>query len=184
MTDVPTRRTVLATLGSGAVALAGSGAATAHGDDHDSGDNPQPQDVIAEVRRATAQYQDVDVARQDGYMQASPCESNPNGEGAMGMHFANVPLDGTVTETEPEVLLYEPKGGESDPDLVGVEYVVPASEVSERPSLFGEDFHGPHDVGAPWGSQYDLHVWCWRANPNGLFASFNPNVSCPDSNHE
>ena len=25
---------------------------------------------------------------------------------------------------------------------------------------------------------YDRHVWLYRDNPNGLFAQFNPNVSC------
>ena len=25
---------------------------------------------------------------------------------------------------------------------------------------------------------YDLHVWVWQANPAGIFAPFNPNVSC------
>lgn len=180
MQELPTRRAVLATIGSGAVVLTGSGIATAHGGDGHDGGQKQQND-IAEVRRATAQYQDIDNARADGYVQASPCESNPNGDGAMGMHFVNPDLiDGSVEVTNPEALLYEPQGGEADPDLVGVEYVVPANAVSEAPSLFGEEFHGPHDVGAPWGPQYDLHVWCWRANPNGIFTPFNPNVECPD----
>ena len=25
---------------------------------------------------------------------------------------------------------------------------------------------------------YDLHVWLYRDNPSGMFAQFNPNVSC------
>jgi hypothetical protein len=25
---------------------------------------------------------------------------------------------------------------------------------------------------------YDRHVWLFRENPNGVFAQFNPNVSC------
>jgi hypothetical protein len=25
---------------------------------------------------------------------------------------------------------------------------------------------------------YDLHVWIWKANPSGLFAPFNPALSC------
>lgn len=118
-----------------------------------------------------------------GYVRASPCESNQEGEGAMGAHFMNGELlDGKVSADQPEALLYElqPNDGWG---LVGVEYVVPAAAVDEVPSLFGEEFHGPTNVGAPWGLQYDLHVWCWRANLNGIFAPFDPNVSCPDSDH-
>jgi hypothetical protein len=29
---------------------------------------------------------------------------------------------------------------------------------------------------------YDLHVWLYRDNPNGMFAQFNPNVSCAHGN--
>jgi hypothetical protein len=25
---------------------------------------------------------------------------------------------------------------------------------------------------------YDLHVWLWKHNPEGMFAQFNPRVSC------
>lgn len=34
-----------------------------------------------------------------------------------------------------------------------------------------------HSAGMPW--HYDLHVWLWRDNPNGLFVNWNPNVTCP-----
>jgi hypothetical protein len=26
---------------------------------------------------------------------------------------------------------------------------------------------------------YDLHVWLWQHNPSGLFAPWNPDVTCP-----
>jgi hypothetical protein len=25
---------------------------------------------------------------------------------------------------------------------------------------------------------YDQHIWLYRDNPNGMYAQFNPNVSC------
>lgn len=183
MIENPTRRTVLATLGSSAVVLGGSSAVAAHGggDDHGS-EQPTGQDAIAEVRQATAKYQDVDRARADGYVEVSHCETNPNGEGAMGIHFLKPPLrgDGEVTATEPEVLLYEPTrdGGY---DLVGVEYMANVADYDGHPELFGRKFDGPMPAHSPQGEEhYDLHLWCWRANPNGMFAPFNPNVSCPD----
>jgi hypothetical protein len=35
------------------------------------------------------------------------------------------------------------------------------------------------DVGQPAPTHWSLHVWLWKDNPNGLFAAFNPDVSCP-----
>lgn len=51
--------------------------------------------------------------------------------------------------------------------------------VTTQPSLFGRAFDGPmpgHNPQMPW--HYELHVWAWQGNPSGLFASWNPNVSC------
>jgi hypothetical protein len=31
--------------------------------------------------------------------------------------------------------------------------------------------HGPNEP-----EHYDLHAWVWHANPDGVFAEFNPNV--------
>ena len=28
-------------------------------------------------------------------------------------------------------------------------------------------------------THYDLHVWLWKHNPSGLFAEWNPSVTCP-----
>jgi hypothetical protein len=28
---------------------------------------------------------------------------------------------------------------------------------------------------------YDLHVWLYKHNPAGMFAAWNPRVSCPDA---
>jgi hypothetical protein len=45
--------------------------------------------------------------------------------------------------------------------------------------IFGRPLDGPmeaHEPGQP--PHYDLHVWIWKANPSGIFAPFNPKVSC------
>jgi len=65
--------------------------------------------------------------------------------------------------------------------LAGVEYLVFEDDVTtdDPPSLFGQEFDGPmagHAPGMP--VHYDLHVWFWHDNPNGLFAPFNPALSC------
>jgi hypothetical protein len=36
----------------------------------------------------------------------------------------------------------------------------------------------PADEAHMFEPHYDRHVWLYRDNPNGLFAPFNPNVSC------
>jgi hypothetical protein len=49
----------------------------------------------------------------------------------------------------------------------------------DRPSLWGRPFDGPmtgHDPGMP--VHYDLHVWLYDSNPAGVFAPWNPSVSC------
>ncbi|MCA1639594.1 MAG: hypothetical protein LC768_14895 [Acidobacteria bacterium] len=57
---------------------------------------------------------------------------------------------------------------------------IPFVASNPTPSLFGRSFNGPmpgHGPGEP--VHYDLHVWAWRNNPNGMFAQFNPKLSCP-----
>jgi hypothetical protein len=131
------------------------------------GTNPQPvQAQLATVRAATARFHDVAAAEAAGYVQASPCVALPDG-GAMGYHFVRVDLlDDQLVPAEPEALLYAPRG-DGSLRLVGVEYLSTAPHAQ----LFGQHLHA-----GPAG--YALHVWLWQANPDGIFADFNPNVSC------
>ena len=166
--------TLSTTVALGAVALDGR-AATA------DPRRPLPSGAaLAEVRAATAEYHDVDVALADGYVPASPCESLP-GAGGMGVHYLNPRLasDLEVVADQPEVLLYEPR-----PDgslrLVGVEWFV-ADVGQPRPSVVDVPFDGPmagHGPGMP--VHYDLHAWVWKHNPSGMFAAWNPAVTCGD----
>lgn len=140
---------------------------------------------LAAIRHATAPYQRVEVAEQDGYFEASPCVSAPD-LGGMGFHYLNPAYlgDGAFDPQAPEVLLYEPR-----PDdqlrLVGVEFLI-ISDVwdatnEEPPAFHGHAFddHRAEELrhGLPFG-HYELHVWTSRFNPAGLFAPFNPLVSC------
>ena len=103
----------------------------------------------------------------------------------MGIHFANGELvgDGKLDVQHPEALLYEPKDGKLQ--LVGVEYVVPADAWNEKnpapPVLMGQLFNfvgAPNRFGLP--AFYELHVWAWKSNPAGMFADWNPRVSCEE----
>jgi hypothetical protein len=159
--------------------------------------------AVAAVRQATAAFHDVDKAVAAGYLSpvGGHCDESP--AGAMGVHSANPVLlqNPAVIPEQPEVLLYLPSGSGTY-RLVGVEYVQtlllrntqtgqvgpwfsadpwPAGYVvvNPTPSLFGQSFQGPmagHVAGMPW--HYDLHVWTWSPNPNGMFAQWNPALSC------
>ena len=49
----------------------------------------------------------------------------------------------------------------------------------DRPSLFGRAFEGPMPGHGPvMPVHYDMHAWVAEENPSGLFALFNPALSC------
>lgn len=151
-------------------------------------------DMVAQLKNATSKYQDPAAAAADGYMPTDACVPG------MGYHYVDVSLasDIAATELEPEVILYAP-GENGTKKLAGVEYFVAAlANTSEGPKpwfeghtppmgwnntapvLFeGQTFYGPmpgHEPGMPW--HYDLHAWVWKDNPDGTFATLNPQVSC------
>ena len=146
-----------------------------------AGDGPLSPE-LQQVRAAVARYHSVDQAIAAGYFAASPCEQSP--AGAMGIHFINPALFGPGSDPRsPEVLLYLPKP-DGSLELVGVEYFQVDADQSlatydDRPSIFGQGFDGPmlgHGPGMP--IHYDLHVWVTEANPAGVFAQWNPALSC------
>lgn len=141
------------------------------------------------ARTATARYQDVAVALQDGFVADAFCVRSP--AGTMGFHYLNPGrMDSRLNPAEPEILLYVREGGQMR--LAGIEYWVPIVENGQpyfgaappanpgsTPRMFGETFQGPmpgHSPTMPW--HYDLHVWIWQANPAGMFSQFNPSITC------
>ena len=47
------------------------------------------------------------------------------------------------------------------------------------PSFQGKDFeYSADDPSMTIKAYYDLHIWLFRENPNGVFAPYNPNASC------
>ena len=150
-----------------------------------SSDSLKPAPTFPEmVRQATAQFKDVQKAEKAGYALLHGCVSGPQ-EGAMGIHFANGGLvgDGKLDAMHPEALLYEPKDGKLQ--LVAVEYVVLADAWNAKnpapPVLMGQLFNyvgAPNRYGLP--AFYELHVWAGKNNPSGMFADWNPRVSCDE----
>ncbi len=138
-------------------------------------DHAQVQAWIAHLRASLARYHQFDEAIAAGYdVQVTPCMELP-GTGGMGFHYgAGALIDGVVEPLAPEVLLYEPqKNGRMR--LVGVEFIVPfaAWTGSQPPEIHGIAFH-PNATFQVWA----LHAWLWKENPSGLFADWNPKVTC------
>jgi hypothetical protein len=133
---------------------------------------------IAQLRRLVAPFHDFDAAVHAGWAtQITPCLEAP-GLGAMGFHYGNLGYiqDGGVVDLlQPELLLYEPeKSGKLR--FVGVEYIVPFADhpaTAAPPTLLGQPFAQVPEFGV-WG----LHIYVGRENPSGIFAPWNPKVSC------
>ncbi len=149
------------------------------------------QDELAQVRRATARFHRVGAAVAAGYELGwvngsgvrivAGCVAHPT-LGAMGYHYFNAELmaDNAVNALEPEVLVYAPDG-EGGVELAAVEWVARSAQsnppgVSEAPSVLGMDLHIL--VPPPGPAFYLKHAWVWDDNPAGMFADWNPEVSC------
>ena len=160
--------------------------------------------ALAQVRRATARYHSVEQAMADGYTVWSPdpfaagATCTESAEGRMGYHLVKPSLrgspaapaagDAVLDPLQPEMLLYE-KRPNGTMRLVGVEYIV-FEAAWER--VHGADAPAPtlFGVTVPWSSHsfppgvltpvphYELHVWLWSDNPNGMFSHWNPTIAC------
>ena len=164
--------------------------------------------VLADIRRATERYRDIEVALAEGYITdpAKTCEtaekiSYPKELGAMGVHYfrpdllgitATSPrIDGAglhVDYMRPSILIYEPQA-DGSMELVAIENLVFEkawlAANAEGPRFLGVPFDRmaddpatEADEGHHFEPHFDLHVWLYRDNPNGMFAQFNPAVTC------
>jgi hypothetical protein len=127
----------------------------------------------------------------------------PPEKGAMGIHYfrpdmlgitspPNPRVNGSGTHTDfrkPAILLYEPQA-DGSLELVGVENLVFAKSWKDAGHDAPPSFHGvaydtmidnpatPIDEAHNFEPHHDRHVWLYRENPNGVFAPFNPRVTC------
>lgn len=169
---------------------------------------PSSEPDLAAVRAATERFLDVEVALAEGYIRdpMNICETaemvgQPAELGAMGIHYFRPDIlgitgteprvNGTGTHTDflrPAILLYEPQA-DGSLELVAVENLVfkKAWDAANTQLPF---FHGiaydnmaddpatEIDEAHMFEPHYDRHIWIYRENPNGVFAQFNPGVSC------
>jgi hypothetical protein len=166
-----------------------------HGNEHDvpaahAGDHAQRQNELAQVRRATARFHNLDAALAAGYQLGwvngsgetiiTGCVAHPTA-GAMGYHYFNKQLmdDLAVDLLHPEALVYAP-GPQGQLRLAAVEWVARGPNtnppgLTEPPTVLGMPMH----ILNPAVGFYLMHAWVWKPNPAGMFADWNPNVTCP-----
>ena len=127
----------------------------------------------------------------------------PKKLGAMGIHFfrpdmlgitapPNPRVTGTGTHTDfakPSILIYEPQA-DGSLELIAVENLVFAAAWKAAGNDAPPSFHGvvydtmiddpatAIDEAHTFEPHHDRHVWLYRENPNGIFAQYNPRVSC------
>jgi hypothetical protein len=129
-------------------------------------------------------------------------EGQPAENGNMGIHYLRpdllglMPPAGRVNGTgmhmdfnDPGVLLYEPQA-DGSMRLVGIENLVwaqpwQAAGNAGAPEFMGEEYVYMIDDPATEADEahgfephYELHVWIHQENPRGVFAPFNPAVTC------
>lgn len=162
---------LLATLG-----IAALGVPRGHAQAPPDAATPGVADDLARLRAATAGFRDIAAAHAAGYPTATPpCLANPPA-GGMGHHYVNrAHVDGRLELERPEILLYAPDGS-GKLKLVAVEYIIPYRILpaeSEAPRIFGQPLRQSDQL-----KLWYLHVWAWEENPGGLFADWNPAVTC------
>jgi hypothetical protein len=166
-----------------------------------SGDDAAP--TLEVVRAATEKYRDVGAALADGYLrdELDTCETPYHmglvgKAGAMGIHFLRPDLLGIdsletrfdvaashIDFLHPAILLYEPQA-DGSLDLVAVANMVSAEAWESRGQRSPPTFGGlpydyvPANPGMGTGAFYERHLWLFRENPDGVYAQYNPNVTC------
>jgi len=163
----------------------------------------QVKAVIEKYKDVKAALADGYIPDPAGMCETAEMMGKPSKLGAMGIHYfrpdllgitapPNPRVDGNGTYTDfhkPAVLLYEPEA-DGSLQLIGAENLVfekawKAAGHQQPPSFHGVPFDYMVDDPATkideahgFMPHYDRHVWAMRDNPNGVFAQYNPNVSC------
>lgn len=131
-----------------------------------------PLKELAKLRASIAPYHNFELAYAAGYtLEVTGYRSQ------MGFHYLNPALlDDTFEVSKPELLLYIP-GPNGKLRFVGVEYAIPIEDLNNPPPV-PEGFTGDADqwVINTEFKLWTLHAWVGLHNPNGIFASRNPNV--------
>ena len=145
-------------------------------------------DSVANVRDATASFQDPAAALAAGYDLLTDAADLACIDEAGLRHHGNALCErlacqsGTIDPTRPQALVYQ-RMPDGRLHLGAVEYVAFQAEWdaahASPPSLFGETFMlTPADNRFGLPAYYSLHAWIWLDNPAGMFSMWNPGATC------
>ena len=153
--------------------------------------NPVPPDQWNQAYAGTDPFHDVNAAKAAGYAEFRDAQGIACIEhmemGTMGIHYVNgALLDTKLDPAHPEAVVYEP-GTHGGLNMVALEYLVFADAWANAghtgpPKLFNREYlytPAPNRYGIP--AFWALHIWIWKYNPSGLFAPYNPHVSCENA---
>jgi hypothetical protein len=134
-------------------------------------------DGLGRLRAATRPFRTLDSAVAAGYARDVPECLVHQHHGAMGYHHVNRGyVDAAVDVERPEILLYE-RLPDGEYRLNGVEFIIPYRawpRDSVAPAVMGQLLKQEDNL-----KIWYLHVWAWTTNVDGVFADFNPAVTCP-----
>jgi hypothetical protein len=136
---------------------------------------PEERAQIDQVIGLTDKFKDIEAAKAAGFTDQTPPGCLSSAEGGQGFHYLNPALvDDKVEILTPEMLMYEPQA-DGSMQLVGIDYIIPFDRwtAAEPPTLLGRPLMR-NETYSVWA----LHIWTVRENPTGMFAPWNPNVSC------
>lgn len=157
--------------------------AAAHGSGPRAAGSEASQRDVAQVRAAVARYHTPERALAGGWELLDGLDHcfEHAGAGGMGVHHIDpVQLgNGTLDPRRPEALVFVP-GPQGQLRLGAVEFIVPIDDPDDPgapPSVLGRELHQLEPV--PGVRVWGLHVWLFEPNPSGMFADWNPRVSCP-----
>lgn len=122
-------------------------------------------------------YLNPEKAQNEGYRNTENCIATD--AGGYGVPYENSDNIGTKL-TEPPILLYR-LTSTWNYQMMGAEWYISADSTDSPPELFGRKFHDPmegHSPNLDQESHYGLHTWFFTANPEGMFAPFNPTIRC------
>jgi hypothetical protein len=181
--------------GGGTSVIPGEGASHTHSKPQPltAAEQVQVDSILADVKAATKQYKDIEVAKTDGYRQVT--QFIPG----LGLHMFNFKYAGTFDPLKPQLLLYMPTA-DGSLKLAGVSYMLPhRSEVAPEGFPGGADVWHYHenlcflkggsvtiatktDCAAIGGfhqgqTGWLLHAWIYVKNPGGVFTEDNPVVA-------
>jgi hypothetical protein len=150
------------------------------------GNSAQPVDPPQQVAQLRQQYEGLtpEQIKAAGYSPGSPCISNPEGAGAMGIHAINQELlqaqfpNGTMDPAQPPVILID-----QNSKVLGIEWE--AKDVGQGPmELFGQTIQiQPRHPGIP-EPHYMLHIY-FKPDGKVLFGTdpqtaYDPELGCDE----